>query len=64
MAKPNQSPSVEHPCNTPIIEWMESQRGVMEIWLDRLIAEGDPDDLISMLHRHASWMDLMKTRLS
>lgn len=64
MPKPNLRPSSERLQSDPIVDWIESQCGVIEIWLDRLIAEGDPDDLITTLHRHARWMDLMKTRLS
>lgn len=43
-------------------DWLDSQRLVMSIWLDRLIAEGDPQDLISLIHRQAAWLDLMKNR--
>jgi hypothetical protein len=28
-------------------------------WLDGLIAEGDPDDVISLLHRQAAWRGLL-----
>ncbi|MFN3314210.1 MAG: hypothetical protein ACK46Q_12200 [Hyphomonas sp.] len=28
-------------------------------WLDGLIAEGDPDHLISLLHRQAAWRGLL-----
>ncbi|MFN4025333.1 MAG: hypothetical protein ACK4MQ_10900 [Hyphomonas sp.] len=27
--------------------------------LDRLLAEGDPGDLISLLHRQAAWLGLL-----
>jgi len=30
------------------------------LWLDRLIAEGDPDDAISLLHRQAAWRGLLQ----
>lgn len=43
-------------------DWLDSQRLVMSVWLDRLIAEGDPDDLISLIHRQAAWLDLMRAR--
>ncbi|MBR9835385.1 MAG: hypothetical protein GYB42_09380 [Alphaproteobacteria bacterium] len=43
-------------------DWLDSQRAVMTLWLDRLIAEGDPDDLVSLLHRQAAWLDLMKAK--
>ena len=29
------------------------------LWLDGLIAEGDPGDLISLLHRQAAWRGLL-----
>jgi len=44
-------------------DWLDSQCAVMTIWLDRLIAEGDPDDVISLLHRHAAWLDLMRGQI-
>ena len=28
------------------------------LWLDQLLTEGDPGDLISMLHRTRAWLDL------
>ncbi len=28
------------------------------LWLDQLLSEGDPGDLISMLHRYRAWLDL------
>lgn len=45
-------------------DWMESQQKVMKIWLDQLIADGDPGDLISIIHKQAAWLDLMKARTS
>lgn len=42
--------------------WIDSQRFIMSVWLDRLIAEGDPNDLISLIHRQAAWLELMKNR--
>ena len=42
--------------------WLSGQRAVLSLWLDRLIAEGDPDDLISLLHRQAAWLDLIQAR--
>ncbi len=29
------------------------------LFLDNLIADGDPDDLISLLHRQAAWRGLL-----
>lgn len=46
-----------------ILDWVESQSRVTRIWLDELIAEGDPDDLVSVIHRQAAWLDLMRDRL-
>jgi hypothetical protein len=31
---------------------------VDRLWLDQLLSEGDPGDLISMLHRYRAWLDL------
>lgn len=45
-------------------DWVESQASVTRIWLDQLIAEGDPEDLVSLVHRQAAWLDLMRERLS
>ena len=46
-----------------LLSWLESQCSVTRVWLDRLIAEGDPDDLVSVLHRQAVWLDLVRERL-
>lgn len=50
------------PC-AAVRDWLDSQRAVVTIWLDRLIAEGDPDDLISLVHRQAAWLDLMTKKI-
>lgn len=47
-----------------LLDWVESQASVTRIWLDQLIAEGDPQDLISLIHRQAAWLDLMRSRLA
>lgn len=47
----------------PLRDWIESQVNVLGIWLDRLIEEGDPGDLISMVHRQQSWLELMGMQL-
>jgi hypothetical protein len=31
--------------------------------MDQLIAEGDPNDLVSVIHKQAAWLDLMHQRL-
>ncbi|WP_300393562.1 hypothetical protein [Henriciella sp.] len=46
-----------------ILDWVESQSKVTRIWLDELIAEGDPNDLVSVIHRQAAWLELMRDRL-
>lgn len=46
-----------------ILDWVESQSRVTRIWLDELIAEGDPNDLVSVIHRQAAWLELMRARL-
>lgn len=47
-----------------ILDWVESQSRVTRIWLDELIAEGDPNDLVSVIHRQAAWLELMRVRLT
>lgn len=47
-----------------LLDWVESQASVTRIWLDQLIAEGDPQDLVSLIHRQAAWLDLMRSRLA
>ncbi|MFN7055812.1 hypothetical protein [Hyphomonas sp.] len=37
----------------------EPQGLLKDLWLDRLIAEGDPGDTISLLHRQAAWRGLL-----
>lgn len=46
-----------------LLDWVESQACVTRVWLDELIAEGDPQELVSLIHRQAAWLDLMKQRL-
>lgn len=45
-------------------DWLGSQAQILDLWLDRLIAEGDPDDLISMIHRHQVWLSLISDRMA
>ncbi|MGA1342556.1 MAG: hypothetical protein ACO33A_05835 [Hyphomonas sp.] len=47
----------------PMCDGTGSQPGVHGLWLDRLIEEGDPGDLISLLHRQQAWLELLRTRL-
>ncbi len=44
-------------------DWIDSQANVLGLWLDRLIEQGDPADLISMVHRQQLWLELMRGRL-
>ena len=47
-----------------LLDWIDSQAKVTRIWLDQLIAEGDPDDMISLIHRQAAWLDMMRSRIA
>ncbi len=60
------SRDAEHPSalhGGPVSAWLETQSHVIGVWLDRLIAEGDPGDLVSLIHRHQAWIALMRQRL-
>ncbi|MEM5517853.1 hypothetical protein WNY37_12925 [Henriciella sp. AS95] len=46
-----------------LLDWIESQCSVTRVWLDRLIAAGDPDDMVSLIHRQAAWLELVRDRL-
>lgn len=48
----------------PLVDWVETQACVLGLWLDRLIEEGDPDDLITLVHRQQAWLRLMREHLS
>lgn len=45
-------------------DWMETQTRVLGFWMDRLIEEGDSEDLVSLLHRQHAWMAMMQDRLA
>lgn len=47
----------------PLCDWLGSQSSVLNLWLDRLIEQGDPDDLVSMVHRQQAWLELMRARV-
>ncbi len=49
------------PVSGPLCDWIDSQANVLVLWLDRLIAEGDPGDLVSMVHRQQAWLELLRT---
>ena len=51
------------PVSGPLCDWIDSQANVLGLWLDRLIAEGDPSDLITMVHRQQVWLELLRTRM-
>jgi len=45
------------------VDWMQTQSCILDVWLDQLIAEGDPNDLVTMLHRQKAWLEMMQLRL-
>lgn len=47
----------------PLCDWIDTQAGVLGLWLDRLIEQGDPDDLVSLVHRQQAWLELMRDRV-
>lgn len=51
------------PVSGPLCDWIDSQANVLGLWLDRLIAEGDPGDLVSMVHRQQAWLELLRARM-
>lgn len=51
------------PMSGPVCDWIDSQANVLGLWLDRLIEQGDPDDLVSMVHRQQAWLELLRTRM-
>ncbi len=51
------------PVSGPVGDWIESQTNVLGLWLDRLIAEGDPGDLISMVHRQQAWLQMLRAHI-
>lgn len=48
---------------SPLGDWIDSQAQVLGLWLDRLIEQGDPGDLVSMVHRQQVWLELMRGRI-
>ena len=49
--------------NRAAAEWLDSQSRIIGFWLDELIAEGDDDELISTLHRHEAWLNMVRQKL-
>jgi len=50
------------PASGPLCDRIRSQANVPVLSLGRLIAEGDPGDLISMVHRQQAWLELLRAR--
>jgi hypothetical protein len=40
-------------------DWMETHTRILGFWMDRLIEDGDSEDIVSMLHRQQSWLAMM-----
>ena len=40
-------------------DWMETHTRSLGFWMDRLIEDGDSEDIVSMLHRQQSWLAMM-----
>lgn len=54
----------ELPCRHGVLaDWMETHTRILGFWMDRLIEDGDSEDLVSMLHRQHTWLALMQDRL-
>lgn len=51
------------PASGPVCDWSGSQANVLGLWLDRLIEQGDPGDLVSMVHRQQAWLELLRARM-
>ena len=51
-------------CRDPLRDWMNTHRKVLGLWLDELVAKGDPDDLVSMIHRQEMWLAMMQERVT
>jgi hypothetical protein len=47
----------------PLCDWIDTQSVVLGLWLDRLIEQGDPDDLVSLVHRQQAWLEMMRDRV-
>lgn len=46
-----------------LLDWMETHSRIMGFWLDRLIEDGDDGEVVTMLHRQQSWLNMMQDRL-
>ncbi|KCZ52598.1 hypothetical protein HY29_04780 [Hyphomonas beringensis] len=45
-------------------DFMQRHMQVSSVAIDGLLESGDPDDVISMLHRQQSWLAMMQDRLA
>lgn len=59
------SPEIPHASggHEALLDWMETHSRIMGFWLDRLIADGDEGDVVTMLHRQHAWLGMMQDRL-
>ena len=44
-------------------DWMETHTRILGFWMDRLIEDGDSEDIVAMLHRQQSGLAMMQGRL-
>lgn len=58
-----QSASSPDDDTSPLLDRVDTQSHVLGLCLDRLIEDGDPEDLISMVHRQQTWLRLMREHL-
>lgn len=45
------------------LDWLESQARVAGIWIDRLVADGDPGGLVATLEEQRVWLEVQLDRL-
>lgn len=50
-------------CRPAVHDWLETQSRIIGFWIDRLIAEGDESEIVSMLHCQQSWLAQMNDTL-
>jgi len=58
-----QSELAERMRHEALRDWMETHTRILGFWMDRLIEDGDSEDIVSMLHRQQSWLAMMQDRL-
>jgi hypothetical protein len=59
-AEPEMAEGMRHEA---LRDWMETHTRILGFWMDRLIEDGDSEDIVSMLHRQQSWLAMMQDRL-